>query len=73
MKPQLEPHRLARDFERAAVPAHGRYVGRPTVSDEPGVVAVPPREGVPNRAERLAAGAVGLAGLILARHRGSDA
>jgi hypothetical protein len=35
-------HRLARDFERIAVPPRGRYVGQPAVADEHGVVAVPP-------------------------------
>jgi glyoxylase-like metal-dependent hydrolase (beta-lactamase superfamily II) len=35
-------HRLARDFERMAVPAMGRYVGRPALADELGVIAVPP-------------------------------
>jgi len=33
---------LARNFERLAVPRRGRYVGRPAVSDERGVVSVPP-------------------------------
>jgi hypothetical protein len=33
---------LARDFERLAVPPHGRYVGRPAVADARGVVSVPP-------------------------------
>jgi glyoxylase-like metal-dependent hydrolase (beta-lactamase superfamily II) len=35
-------HRLAREFDRVAVPAHGRYVGRPAIADERGVVSVPP-------------------------------
>lgn len=35
-------HDLARDFRRRAVPRHGRYVGRPAVSDLSGVVSVPP-------------------------------
>ncbi|HEX8913748.1 MAG TPA: MBL fold metallo-hydrolase [Humisphaera sp.] len=34
--------RLARDFEQVAVPRHGRYVGRPAVTDRKGVVSVPP-------------------------------
>lgn len=33
---------LAEDFEARAVPRRGRYVGRPAVADEHGVVAVPP-------------------------------
>ena len=35
-------HELARNFERLAVPARGRYVRQPAVADERGVVAVPP-------------------------------
>jgi glyoxylase-like metal-dependent hydrolase (beta-lactamase superfamily II) len=35
-------NRLAREFERLAVPAHGRYVGRPATADARGVVSVPP-------------------------------
>jgi glyoxylase-like metal-dependent hydrolase (beta-lactamase superfamily II) len=35
-------HQLAREFDRVAVPAHGRYVGRPAIADERGVVSVPP-------------------------------
>ena len=61
--------RLARDFERAAVPEHGRYVGHPAVADQTGVVAVPPREGLSRRAGWLAVGAVVVAGLALARRR----
>jgi glyoxylase-like metal-dependent hydrolase (beta-lactamase superfamily II) len=34
--------RLAREFDTLAVPAHGRYVGRPAVADRTGVVSVPP-------------------------------
>jgi glyoxylase-like metal-dependent hydrolase (beta-lactamase superfamily II) len=33
---------LARDFDRVAIPARGRYVGRPAEYDAGGVVAVPP-------------------------------
>ena len=35
-------HDLARDFHLRAVPHHGRYVNRPAVTDENGVVDVPP-------------------------------
>ena len=35
-------NRLAREFERIAVPAHGRYVGRPAIADARGGVSVPP-------------------------------
>jgi len=34
--------RLTGDFERLAVPPHGRYVAQPAVADERGVVSVPP-------------------------------
>jgi glyoxylase-like metal-dependent hydrolase (beta-lactamase superfamily II) len=33
---------LARNFDRLAVPRRGRYVGRPAVADESGVISVPP-------------------------------
>ena len=60
--------RLARDFECAAVPAHGRYVGHPALADDTGVVAVPPREGLSRRAEWLAVGAA-VVGLAVALRR----
>lgn len=46
--------RLAKEFDRRAVPAHGRYVGTPAVTDETGVVSVPP----PDPRERAALGIV---------------
>jgi glyoxylase-like metal-dependent hydrolase (beta-lactamase superfamily II) len=55
-------HDLARNFERLAVPAHGRYVGQPALADETGVVAVPPP--VPDPLPRAAL-ALGI-GLLLA-------
>lgn len=33
---------LARDFDRIAVPPHGRYVRQPALADERGVLMVPP-------------------------------
>ncbi|MCC6935844.1 MAG: MBL fold metallo-hydrolase [Thermomicrobiales bacterium] len=33
---------LAADFDQIAVPSHGRYVDQPALSDERGVVSVPP-------------------------------
>ena len=53
---------LARNFERLAVPAHGRYVRQPALADESGVVALPPP--VPDPLPRIALG-IGL-GLLLA-------
>lgn len=54
-------HSLARNFERVAVPSRGRYVGRPAVADESGVVAVPPA--APDPLPRIALG-IGL-GLLM--------
>ena len=50
--------RLAREFDRRAVPSHGRYVGAPAVADASGVVSVPP----PDPRERVAVGIVAAAG-----------
>ena len=55
---------LARDFDRKAVPKHGRYVGRPAVADATGLVAFP--ADVPHPTAKLLLGlgaglAVGLA------------
>ena len=55
-------HDLARNFERLAVPPHGRYIGHPALADETGVVAVPPP--VPDPLPRIALG-LGI-GLLLA-------
>ncbi len=58
--------RLARDFEAIAVPRHGRYVGCPAVTDENGLVWIPPDVAHPGR--MIAATVLGLmAGLWLAR------
>ena len=35
---------LARNFNRVAVPSHGRYVGHPAQANEDGVTYVPPKE-----------------------------
>jgi glyoxylase-like metal-dependent hydrolase (beta-lactamase superfamily II) len=56
---------LARDFDRLAVPAHGRYVGRPALTDARGVVAVPPDESNPLPRLLLGFGAGVVAGLAL--------
>jgi glyoxylase-like metal-dependent hydrolase (beta-lactamase superfamily II) len=37
-----ELSKLARDFDRRSRPPHGRYVKQPAVTDEQGVVALPP-------------------------------
>jgi glyoxylase-like metal-dependent hydrolase (beta-lactamase superfamily II) len=49
--------KLARDFDRLAVPHRGRYVLQPAVSDKAGVVYLPPRPVNP-----MLVGAIGLAG-----------
>jgi hypothetical protein len=36
-------HTLAREFDRVAVPDHGRYVGDSARADESGVSYVPPK------------------------------
>jgi glyoxylase-like metal-dependent hydrolase (beta-lactamase superfamily II) len=56
---------LAHDFDRLAVPAHGRYVGRPALTDARGVVAVPPDESDPLPRLLLGFGAGIVAGLAL--------
>lgn len=45
---RLELNNLSRHFDRLAVPAHGRYVDEPAVTNENGVIHVPPaKEKVP--------------------------
>ena len=46
---------LAREFDRMAIPAHGRYVRQPAVADVTGVVDVPPP--VPDPLPKFIAGA----------------
>jgi glyoxylase-like metal-dependent hydrolase (beta-lactamase superfamily II) len=46
---------VARDFRRCAMPRHGRYLRRPAIADERGVVSVPPPAS-PDRATLAAAG-----------------
>lgn len=58
MRAQL--HTLAANFERVAVPAHGRYVDQPAVTDETGIVRLPPP--VEDNSKKIAVG-VGVAAL----------
>ena len=64
---------LARDFDRLARPAHGRYVRTPATMDERGVLFVPPP--VPDPLPKLVAAgaAVALAGWAFNRSRSSRA
>jgi glyoxylase-like metal-dependent hydrolase (beta-lactamase superfamily II) len=52
---------LARHFELAAMPRHGRYVRKPALTDEHGVISVPPA--VPDPLPKMAAIAIGVVGL----------
>ena len=64
--------RLARDFDRVAVPRRGRYVGQPARADERGVVALPPAVPDPLPRMLLGLGVALLAGALLRRSiRGS--
>lgn len=60
-----ELHALARDFQRRAIPEHGRYVGRPAVTNAAGVVSVPPAATDPMRNALLGVGAAVAAGAAL--------
>jgi glyoxylase-like metal-dependent hydrolase (beta-lactamase superfamily II) len=59
-------HALARNFDREAVPARGRYVDQPAVADESGVVRVPPAIPAGGSGALLAVGAAFAAGILLA-------
>lgn len=60
-------HELARNFDRLAVPARGRYVKEPAVADERGVVAVPPPVADPLPRILLGVGLAIVAGVALRR------
>ena len=65
-------HELARDFERLAVPRHGRYVHEPAVADERGTVSVPPPVGHSARTVLIGAGLVVAAGIAISAMRSRD-
>ena len=60
-------HQLARDFDRLEIPARGRYVGRPALTDERGVTSVPPPASVLVPRVLLGIGAALLVGALLRR------
>jgi glyoxylase-like metal-dependent hydrolase (beta-lactamase superfamily II) len=62
---------LANDFDRLGVPTQGRYVGHPAVTDEHGVVSVPPPAPDPFPAFAAGAAVAGTALFALWRARGS--
>jgi glyoxylase-like metal-dependent hydrolase (beta-lactamase superfamily II) len=59
--------RLARGFDRLAVPARGRYVRQPAVADEGGVIEVPPPVPDPLPRILLGLGLALVAGAVLRR------
>ena len=65
MRRQLQE--LARDWERAAVPSHGRYVNAPAVADERGVLFVPPAVTDPQLVAVASVGVAVAAGALLLR------
>ena len=62
-------HHLAGNFATQAVPEHGRYVGRPAVTNAAGVVSLPPAQPDPVRAAILVLGTVAVAGVVLKAFR----
>jgi len=64
---QLED--LVRNFWTVAVPEHGRYVQAPAITDEAGVVSVPPAVSNPVPKVLLAAGVVALTGAAIVAMR----
>jgi hypothetical protein len=59
--------RLARGFDRLAVPPRGRYVRQPAIANEQGVVMVPPPVPDPLPRILLGAGLALVAGAVLRR------
>jgi len=61
---------LAWNFDRLAVPSHGRYVPQPAIADERGTVAVPPSPGLSPAAIAAGLGLAALVGYAATRGRG---
>ncbi|MBB6612463.1 MBL fold metallo-hydrolase [Pontibacter sp. Tf4] len=70
MQFQLED--LVRNFWEVAVPTHGRYVQAPAITDEAGVVSVPPAPSNSVPKVMLAAGVVALAGAAILTMRSKN-
>jgi len=54
-------HALVRDWDRVAVPAHGRYVQHPAITDRQGIVSVPPPVADP---QLIAVAGIGIAATL---------
>ena len=65
-------HELAEDFQRLAVPARGRYVDQPAVTDERGVVSLPPSIPAEMKTIMLGLGAAVAVGFALGAMRGGE-
>ncbi|ARS36094.1 MBL fold metallo-hydrolase [Pontibacter actiniarum] len=70
LQQQLE--RLVHEFWIVAVPKHGRYIHEPAVTDEYGVISVPPAASNPVPKVMAVAGAVAIAGLAWAAWKRRD-
>ncbi len=70
MREQLDA--LVRDWDQVAVPRHGRYVRRPAIADERGVVSVPPPVSDPQLKLVAGLGLAALVGILLFRKRSSS-
>lgn len=64
---------LVRNWQEVAVPAHGRYVDRPAITDEHGVVSVPPPVTDPQLLALAGLGLAAAAGLLFLRRSGRQA
>ena len=60
---------LVRDWDRIAVPAHGRYIHEPAKTDDHGVLSLPPAVYDPQLIKVAAIGVAALAGWLLLRRR----
>ncbi|QCR21190.1 MBL fold metallo-hydrolase [Pontibacter sp. SGAir0037] len=64
LRTQLD--QLVQDFWAVAVPSKGRYTNEPAITDEQGVISVPPPVSSPVTTVLLAAGAIAIAGTAYA-------